>query len=210
MKDFVEKILVKRLNVTAIVVGDDFRFGAQRAGDYALLQKLAHHYCFETLQIPTVIYNNKRVSSTRIRLALEHGDLKSAQALLGRPYSLYGKVIHGNKLGRTLGYPTANINLHRNLVPLLGVFAVRVHNLSEKPVEGVAHIGTRSIIDSKRVLLEVYLFNFNQTIYGKNLHIEFLYKLRNGEHYDSLEGLRVQIREDIEKTKQFFSLKNTV
>jgi len=201
---FVKEILVDQLNAKAVIVGDDFRFGAKRTGDYAELKKLGEKYSFQVLEVPTVMIDNERVSSTCVRLALEAGDLEAAEKLLGRPYRLYGKVGYGDQLGRDLGYPTANINLHRDLVPVAGVFVICVYGLGDHLYNGVANIGTRPTVGGTRILLEVHLFDFDTEIYGHNLQVEFLHKLRDEERYDTLEELVKQIRQDVIDAKRYF------
>lgn len=201
---FVKKILIDQLNAKTVIVGDDFRFGAKRVGDYTELKKLAKKYNFQALEVPTVMLDNERVSSTQVRLALEAGDLGAAEKLLGRPYRLYGKVGYGDRLGRDLGYPTANINLHRDLVPVAGIFVIRVYGLGNHPYNGVANVGTRPTVGGTRILLEVHLFDFDTEIYGHNLQVEFLHKLRDEERYDTLEELVKQIRQDVIDAKRYF------
>lgn len=204
-QDFVEKLLVKQLGVKAIIVGDDFRFGAKRVGDFKLLQEYGRQHDFVVMDTPTLQLNGVRISSTRVRDALQAGDLQRVQKLLGRNYRLCGKVIHGDRVGRQLGFPTANFNLHRELVPLGGVFVVRAYGINDKPINGVANLGTRPAFGGTRVLLEVHLFDFNQQLYGRNLQIEFLHKLRDEEYYDRIEDLVMQIKKDIENGKNYFS-----
>lgn len=201
---FVQEILVDQLNAQAVIVGDDFRFGAKRVGDYATLKKLGMHYGFQTSEVATVVIDGDRVSSTRVRNALEVGDLAAAKKLLGRSYRLYGKVGYGEQLGRDLGYPTANINLHRDLVPVGGVFIIRVYGLGEHPYNGVANVGTRPTVGGTRILLEVHLFDFAAEIYGHNLQVEFLHKLRDEERYATLQELVEQIRQDVVDARAYF------
>ncbi len=201
---FVKKILIDQLNAKVVIVGDDFRFGAKRAGDYTQLKQLGEKYGFQAIEMPTIMVDNKRVSSTRVREALEAGDLNAAEKLLGRPYRLYGKVGHGDRLGRDLGYPTANVNLHRDLVPLGGIFVIRVYGLGDHPYEGVANVGTRPTVGGTRILLEAHLFDFNAEIYGHNIQVEFLHKLRDEERYDTLEELVEHIHQDVIDAKNYF------
>lgn len=204
-EDFVKQILIDQLNAQVVIVGDDFRFGAKRAGDYIQLKQLGEQYGFEAIEVPTVMIDHERVSSTRVRLALEAGDLNTAQKLLGRPYRLYGKVGYGDQLGRDLGYPTANINLHRDLVPVAGVFVIRVYGLEDRVYNGVANVGTRPTVGGTRILLEAHLFDFHGEIYGRNIQVEFLYKLRDEERYDTLQELVEQIRQDVIDAKKYFA-----
>lgn len=202
--DFVKNILVDQLNAKIVVVGDDLRFGAKRSGDVHLLNQLGQQYGFKVIQLPTVMWGESRVSSTRVREALQQGRMDLAKQLLSRNYRLWGKVVHGDKRGRVLGFPTANINLHRKLVPLMGIFVIRAHGLGKKIYQGVANIGMRPIFQGTRVLLEVHLFDFHDNIYGHNLEVEFLHKLRDEAHFDSVEALVAQMHQDALEAKKYF------
>ena len=204
-EDFVKEILVDQLGVKAIVVGDDCRFGAKRAGDYALLKQLDKKYAFKVIEMPSVIYEGQRVSSTLVRKALQGGDMVMAQSLLDRPYHLCGRVIDGKKRGRQLGFPTANIDLHRTTPPLSGIFVVCAY-LNNDPYRGVASIGVRPTFKDKdtRWLLEVYLFDFFKTIYGCYLTVEFLYKLREEVRFDSISALVEQMYQDVNEAEKYF------
>lgn len=204
-EDFIKNILVDRLNAKAVIVGDDFRFGANRQGDFALLQQLGKKYGFEAQQMTTLTIQDERVSSSRVRMALQAGDLISAQHYLGRNYSLIGKVVRGEQRGRKLGFPTANIDLHRRLVALSGVFVVRALGLNHQPVYGVANIGVRPTFQGTRVLLEVHFFNFDQDIYGRKIKIEFLNKIRDEQRFEKFEHLIAQIHKDIESAKRYLT-----
>jgi len=203
-EDFIRDILVNLLGVRHLIVGHDFRFGHDRQGDFELLNKLAPQSGFEVEEIKPVNFQGDRISSNRIRLMLAEGNLDLAAQLLGRPYSMYGRVVHGAKKGQDLGFPTANIYLHRHLSPVLGVYTVRMHGIADKPICGVANVGNRPTIDGTRTLLEVHLLDFNQDIYGRNVLVEFVHKLRDEERYESLDLLIVQIGKDVENAKEFF------
>ncbi|WP_100623238.1 bifunctional riboflavin kinase/FAD synthetase [Candidatus Coxiella mudrowiae] len=203
-ENFVKEILVDQLEVEAIVLGDDCRFGAKRAGDYQLLKKLGEHYGFEAIEMASVLYEEQRISSTRVRHALEKGNMDLARSLLGHPYWLCGKVIAGEKRGCALGFPTANINLYRDKVPLTGIFVIRAY-LEEKVFQGVASLGVRPTFGGTRMLLEVYLFNFSRDIYGNYLRVEFLHKLRSEEHFPSVDALVKQMYQDVSEAKKYFS-----
>jgi riboflavin kinase/FMN adenylyltransferase len=149
--------------------------------------------------------DGERVSSTRVRRALEAGDMHAAERLLGRDYRMSGRVAHGNKLGRELGFPTANIHLHRKQTPLQGIFAVEVYGLDQEPLRAVASLGTRPTVDGTRALLEVYILDFDQDIYGRHIQVSFLHKLRDEEKYDSLELLKQQIDIDVKQTRAYFA-----
>ncbi|AJC50485.1 FMN adenylyltransferase [Coxiella endosymbiont of Amblyomma americanum] len=205
-ENFVKEILVNQLGVRAIVIGDDYRFGAKRTGNFQLLRKLGKFYCFRVIEMASVLYKNQRISSTWIRHALEIGNLGLAQNLLGHPYWLFGKVIVGEKRGRVLGFPTANIDLRRERVPLTGIFVIRAY-LENRTFQGVASVGVRPTFGGTRILLEAYLFNFSCDIYGHYLRVEFLYKLRSEEYFSSVDALVKQMHQDVLKAKYFLSKK---
>lgn len=200
---FIDDVLVRRLAARWILVGDDFRFGKARAGDLAALR--AHAATFSVEGMRTVAVDAQRASSTAVREALLAGELAHAQALLGRPYAISGRVAHGEKLGRALGFPTANIPL-RHRPALSGIFAVRVHGLGSAPRDGVASIGVRPTIQQNgKPLLEVFLFDFDETIYGRRVTVEFVHKLRDEEKYDTLDALTRQIRADVVQARDYFA-----
>ena len=205
-EDFVKEILIKKLNMKHLIVGDDFRFGYKRQGNYELLQALGQRFGFG-LSSAVVVNDSKgeRISSTRVRSLLAAGQFAGANVLLGHPYVMIGRVVHGNKLGRTLGFPTANIELQRRKSPLQGIFAVRIHGLNGRVYVGVASLGTRPVVNGKKMLLEVHFFDFDQAIYGKILQIEFCHKLRDEEYFASLELLTEQIAKDVENAKEYFN-----
>ncbi len=205
---FVSQVLQKDHAVRWLLIGDDFRFGAQRAGDFALLQALSRQMDFEVEKMPSIQVDGERVSSTRIREALKAGDLHTAQRFLGRPYRISGRVIHGNKLGAELGFPTANIQTRFNRPPLSGIFAVRVRGAVKtspsQEINGVASLGTRPTMhDNGRPTLEVHLFDFDQTIYGAHLQVDFIHKLRDEEKYPNLHVLVQQIKMDVVEAKNY-------
>jgi len=203
---FIKDILVDRLKVKYLVVGDDFRFGQNRKGDFTMLQQAGEQFGFQVVNMHTFAIEGGRVSSTRIRKALDTGDLAEAERLLGRAYRMSGRVVHGEKLGRELGFPTANINLHRKVTPLQGIFVVEVFGLEGEPLPGVASLGIRPTINGKKILLEVYLFDFDQDIYGKHIQVSFLHKLRDEVKYTTLDALKVQIQKDVDEAKQYFEV----
>ena len=203
--EFIRRILVDGLGVRYLVVGDDFRFGHGRTGDFAALQAAGEQHGFEVVHMHTFEVDGERVSSTRIRQAMSSGDMQSATRLLGRDYRMSGRVAHGEKLGRELGFPTANIHLHRKVSPLQGIFVVEVFGIAGEPLQGVASIGTRPTVDGKRVILEVFIFDFDQEIYGKYLQVSFLHKLRDELRFDSLEELKVHIQQDVDAAQAFFT-----
>ena len=202
--DFIDQILVKGLGIQHLVVGDDFRFGKQRQGNFTLLQKAGQQHGFTVESQQTFILDNKRVSSTGVRQALMQGDLYNAKTLLGRPYTLWGRIRYGQQMGRQIGFPTANILLHRQISPLTGVFAVLVHGLKDNPLAGVANLGTRPTVDDHQLLLEVHLFDFDKSIYGHGVEVEFVQKLRDEQRFASFEALKQQITLDVQKAKAVF------
>lgn len=206
-EDFIQTLLVDGLNVRYLVVGDDFRFGRHRQGDFAMLQQAGRKHGFQVVNMHTFSIEHDRVSSTRIRDALREGDLEMAEKLLGRPFRMSGRVAHGDKRGRQMGFPTANIHLHRCKIPLTGVFAVQLFGLDEEPVNGVANIGIRPTIGDDKALLEVHLFDFNREIYGEHVQVHFLDKIRDEQRFDGLEALMAQIEKDCAHAREFFAEK---
>ncbi len=202
---FIEEILIKKLNIKFMLIGDDFRFGHHRKGNFSMLQQ--YHNEFDIEEMPEFDIKEERISSTLIRKLLQHGNLQKAEKCLGRPYTMSGRVAHGDKLGRTLGFPTVNLHLHRKVVPIQGVYVVKVHGLEEKPLEGVANVGNRPAVGGTKCLLEVYIFDFDKIVYGKHIKVEFLLKLRNEENYDTLEALKKQIQIDAKNAKAYFTNK---
>ena len=206
---FIERILVRGLGVRHLVVGDDFRFGRGREGDFHTLQEAGRRYGFSVAHMLTFDIDGARVSSTRVREALARGDLETAARLLGRPYRMSGRVAHGDKRGRVLGFPTANIRLARRVSPLQGVFAVEMYGFDPEPLAGVANIGTRPTMDGTEARLEVHLLDFDQDIYGRHVHVEFLHKIRDERRFESLEALVQQIRADVGAARDFFRHRGT-
>ncbi|SFN83242.1 bifunctional riboflavin kinase/FAD synthetase [Nitrosospira briensis] len=216
-EDFIVRILHQGLAARWILVGDDFRFGARRAGDFSLLKGFSETCGFEVEEMPGYTVDGIRVSSTAVRKALAAGDLDFARLLLGRSYSISGRVVNGDKLGREIGFPTANIQLKHNRAPLSGIFAVEVEienhdalgSSSYKAVNrlrGVASLGVRPTLhEDGKPVLEVYLFDFDHEIYGYHLRVHFLRKLRDEEKYPDLETLTKQIGRDVKDAKDYFS-----
>jgi riboflavin kinase/FMN adenylyltransferase len=199
---FIDDVLVQKLRVRWLLVGEDFRFGKGRGGDLATLRRAARSFSVEAMR--TVSVDGERASSTAVRAALAAGDLAHASALLGRAFVISGRVAHGAKLGRDLGFPTANIPLTR-APPLAGVFAVRVHGLGSTPRTGVASVGVRPTVSTSGVpLLEVFIFDFDDTIYGKRVGVEFVHKLRDEERYADLDALTKQIKSDVAQARDYF------
>ena len=208
-EDFIARILIQGLAVRWIIVGDDFRFGALRTGDCAMLKRSSTQHGFEVAEMPSYTLGNLRVSSTAVREALVTGDLELARRLLGRPYSISGRVIEGDKLGKKIGYPTANIQLRHNRPPLSGIFVVKVYGTDElsprTAVYGVASLGVRPTVhEDGKPVLEVHLFDFEKEIYRCHLRVDFLHKLRDEEKYPDLGALTRQIGRDVENAKNYF------
>ena len=202
---FVQKLLVEGLGVRYLFVGDDFRFGRGRRGDIGLLRRVGREHGFEVENMNTFAVGDERVSSTRIRELLAAGELELAAHYLGRPYRICGRVAHGDARGRSIGFPTANIDLHRRVSPLRGVYAVRVYGLGDAPVDGVANIGTRPTVEGDtRHLLEVHLFGFDRQIYGEHIQVEFHRRLRDERRFDSFDQLQQQIRRDCAAARDYF------
>jgi len=201
--EFVADVLERRLATRWLLVGEDFRFGRGRTGDLAFLRSATRHFSVEAMR--TVDVDGERASSTAVRAALARGDLAHAAALLGRSYTITGHVAHGEKLGRNLGFPTANIALRRR-PPLSGIFAVRVHGLPGMPRPGVASVGVRPTVRADgRPIAEAFLFDFDETIYGRRITLEFLHKLRDEERYPDLDALTRQIGRDVEHAREYFA-----
>jgi riboflavin kinase/FMN adenylyltransferase len=199
---FVEQVLARELRARWVLIGDDFRYGAKRAGDVAALVEAGHRHGFEVAFMPTVMLGGERASSTAVREALAAGDLERARRLLGRTYSIDGRVVHGDKLGRELGYATANVRMKHNRPPFTGIFAVRVHGLGDAARNGVASLGVRpTVSDSGRHVLEVHLFDFAEEIYGRRLRVEFLAKIRDEAKYADLDTLKAQIARDCDAAR---------
>lgn len=199
--DFIRRILVHGLCARHIVIGDDFRFAARREGTLDLLQRAGRALEYSVEQVPSVIVDGVRVSSTAIREALTDGDLPTATALLGRPYRMSGKVVMGEKIGRTLGYPTANVDLRRKQSAVMGIFAVRVHGLQGGVKEAVASVGSRPTFDGTKPLLEVHIFDFDENIYGEYIHVDFIARLRGQVKYDEVGELVAQMHRDADNAR---------
>ena len=203
---FIRRLLIDGLGVRFLLVGDDFRFGHNRQGDFALLQAAGREHGFTVEDLHTIKLGDERVSSTRIREALARGDLEQARHLLGRPYRICGRVAHGDERGRSIGFPTANINLHRRRSPLRGVFAVEVHGLDHGPLPGVANIGKRTNVQGTEERLEVHLFDFDRAIYGAHLAVEFRLRLRDEQRFESFQALKTQIGRDAAAAREFLEV----
>lgn len=207
-EQFVEQVLVQGLGIKSLVVGDDFRFGCDRAGDFALLQRAGRTHGFTVFDTCTVLEGSERISSTRIRRALEAECFDEAERLLGHPYTMRGRVVYGQQLGRTIGVPTANVRLRRYRSPLNGVFAVRLRSIGEDEgwLPGVANVGVRPTVGGEtRPILEVHLLDFHGHLYGREVEVRFDKKMREEQKFPSLDILKTQIHSDIEQARQFFT-----
>jgi riboflavin kinase/FMN adenylyltransferase len=201
-EEFVNEVLVKALGVRHIVVGHDFRFGRDNQGDIACLRSLGAAAGFEVTEVPPFEVDGERVSSSGIREALAVGDMAKATKLLGRPYRMTGKVIHGEKLGRKLGFPTANLRLHRRATPVAGIFAIRVTGAGLKDAPGVASLGTRPAVNGKELLLEAHVFDFEGDLYRQHVHVDFITYLRAERWFADMDALIEQMNRDAAQARQ--------
>lgn len=203
--DFIRRILIHGFCARHIVVGDDFEFARRREGKIELLLRAGDILGYKVEQVPSIVVENTRVSSTAIRDALWAGDLQRATALLGRPYRMSGKIVRGEKLGRSLGYPTANVDLRRRQSAVMGIFAVRVHGLGRGSMDAVASVGSRPTFGGTIPILEVHIFNFDDEIYGQIIHVDFIARLRGQEKYDRVEDLVAQMHRDADNAKSILA-----
>lgn len=203
--EFVRSILVEQLNVAHVVVGADFRFGAGRTGNVELLRQLGHELHFGVTSVSDFNVADQRVSSSRIRAFLAEGDLDSAAVLLGRPFSWEGRVMHGDKRGRTWGFPTANLAVRRDSFAVSGVFVVRVTDAHGFYATGVANVGRRPTVQGTRLLIEVHLFDFDGDLYGRRIQVTFLHRIRGERRFDSFDALKHQIGDDIVVAKDYLA-----
>lgn len=206
-QDFIDRILVHGLGVRWLQVGDDFRFGARRAGDLNMLKAHAANHGYAVEAMATLELDGERVSSTAVREALAAGDMAKAARLLGHPYRISGRVVRGDQLGRKLGFPTANVQMKHNRPPLTGIFAVEFRRGDGAAVQGVASLGVRPTVKAQGAapVLEVYLFDFKEEIYGESVSVDFLHKFRDEAKYVDLETLKQQIAHDVNDARKFFA-----
>ncbi len=202
---FVRQLLIHTLNMNHLVVGDDFHFARNREGNLELLQRVSDALDFSMERVASVVVEGERVSSTAIREALWNGDMVHASKLLGHPYRMSGRVVRGQSLGRTLGYPTANVNLLRRQSAVMGIFAVNVHGLNGGPLGGVASVGTRPTFAGVKPLLEVHIFDFDQDIYGQWIQVEFIERLRSEEKFDTADALIRQMHKDSAQAREILA-----
>lgn len=201
--------LARRLNLRGVVIGDDFRFGQNRTGDYALLRALGERQRYVVEAAATFTIDGKRVSSSRVRDALMSGDMERARGLLGRYYAMEGRVVHGEKRGRTLGFPTLNVDLHRHAAPVSGIFAARVHGLKAQALEAMAYVGTRPAVGGVHTIMEAHVFGYDEDCYGRHVRIEFVRKLREDLALPSLQALRAQMQRDAEEARRVLAATGT-
>ncbi len=206
--EFIEKILIDKLKVKSVIMGDDFRFGNDRQGDFSMLQSYGKSHGFSVINIESHLVENQRVSSTLIRQALIDGQLAEADKMLGRAYTICGHINHGEKRGRTIGFPTANIHLRRSETPLRGVYSVTMHSPKYGDIAGIANVGFRPTVDGKHVQLEVHLFDFDESIYGEHICVSFQQKIRDEKKFDSFEDLKQQIKLDCKKAIDQLTMNN--
>ena len=204
-EQFIKQILVNDLSIKRLIIGDDFKFGKNRRGDFRMLRNYGKELGFDVILTETHMLDGDRVSSSIIRERLRNSRFEEAQLLLGRYFSISGRVVHGAKRGRELGFPTANINLNKRFVPLRGVFAVSVKGADESTYLGVANLGTRPVFDEKKLLLEAHLFDFDKMIYGKHISVEFFKRLRDEQKFSSIDELVARIAVDIKTAREFFT-----
>ena len=204
-EEFIRRYLVGGLSAKYISIGDDFKFGKGRKGDYQMLHDAGKNYGFEVGRFETINVDQFRVSSSRVRACLGEGELEQVENLLGRKYAMVGRVVHGDKRGREWGFPTANIAINRK-IPMTGVFAVTVRGLDNDVVKGVANLGKRPTVDGLKTLLEIHLFDFTENIYGKRICVEFVEKIRDEKRFESFDALKDQIFQDCELARQILSV----
>lgn len=200
---FIEHLLVEKLGVEFLVVGDDFRFGKGRKGDFPLLQEYGEKHQFSVNSTDSFCLEESRISSSAIRKALADDQLSLASSMLGRPFNISGKVVHGQKLGRSIGFPTANVLLNRCQSPVKGVYAVQVA-VGEQLFNGVANVGSRPTVNGERAQLEVNVFDFQQDLYGKYINVLLREKIRNEQKFDGVDALKAQIAKDVEQARNWF------
>lgn len=202
---FVGELLVRKLGIQALIIGDDFRFGSGRGGDFSLLQKLAERHHFIMEQTVPFLFIGKRISSTYVRDLLRHGYYHEATRMLGHPYCIEGRVVHGHKRGREWGFPTINLDLHRRKSPIAGIVAVKVHGLGPLPRPGVGYVGSRPTIDDPRFVLEVHIFDYDAECYGQYVGIEFIDKIRDDIKFESFAAMAEQIGRDCDSARRILS-----
>lgn len=208
-EDFIARVLVSRLRAREVWVGESFRFGNARRGDPAMLKRVGEAEGFVAKSIEAIVADGECISSSRIRKLLAESDFETASRLLGRPFAIGGHVVHGQQLGRKLGYPTANLRLGSRVSPVRGIFAVRVYGVSDRPMPAVASLGMRPTVNGKEPLLEAHLFDFSGDLYGKKIQVEFVEKLRDEEKFDNLDAMVQQIHRDAAQAREILGCVET-
>ena len=203
-QSFVEDVLLAKLKMRCCFIGDDFRFGKDRQGDYSMLENMAKTCDFVAQKVNRVTVNGKRVSSSEIRELLRQGEFSMAEELLGRPFAIGGRIMHGEKRGRTIGFPTINISIGRKLSPVLGVFAVLIE-LNKKTYQGVCNVGKRPTIGGEKTLLEVNIFDFDKNVYGEHAKVLFRHRIREEMKFESVQQLQSQIASDANIARRYFA-----
>lgn len=193
---FIQGVLIDALGIKGLIVGDDFKFGCDRGGDFSLLQAFAGECDFQLAHTNSFMAHDTRASSTRVRAALDVGDFATVAELLGHPYQISGRVVHGNENGRKMGFPTANLNLSRRRSPLHGIYAAKVAGLGATAREAIAYVGTRPILGGEKFVLEVHIFDYDEACYGQHIAVEFLHKIRDDLPFTSFAALAHQIALD--------------
>ena len=206
--DFIQKVLIEALDIRALVIGDDFRFGRGREGNIEILEQAAKKYGFGITALSTHVLDDLRVSSTRVREALQQDRLADAARMLGREYKICGRVVHGEKRGRTIGFPTANIRLKRTASPLHGVYSVTMHTSEHGALPAIANLGARPTVSGTEIRLEVHVFDFSGDLYGQNVCVAFHEKIRDEQKFDGLDALKQQIELDCETARKQLNMGN--
>ena len=203
-RSFVEDVLLAKLKMRCCFIGDDFRFGKDRQGDYSMLENMAKTCDFVAQKVNRVTVNGKRVSSSEIRELLRQGEFSMAEELLGRPFAIGGRIMHGEKRGRAIGFPTINVSIGRKLSPVLGVFAVLIE-LNKKTYQGVCNVGKRPTIGGEKTLLEVNIFDFDKNVYGEHAKVLFRHRIREEMKFESVQQLQSQIASDANIARRYFA-----
>ena len=198
-------LLANELRTPLVVVGHDFRFGRNGEATAPMLSAAGQRLGFQVDVVAPVIVDGERVSSSGVRNALAKADFEQVRRWLGRPYSMTGRVVQGNRLGRSLGFPTANLQIERRRPPVQGIFAVRVHGAADAALPGVASLGTRPTVDGEHTLLEAHVFDFSGDLYGREIEVEFVAKLREEERFPSLDALVAQMHQDAAQARQILN-----
>jgi riboflavin kinase/FMN adenylyltransferase len=209
-QDYIESMLINGLGIACLIIGNDFRFGNQRKGDFALLKQYSERFGFELIESASCSHNGVRISSTYVREQLQNGDFELVELLLNRPYAISGAVVKGQQMGRDLGFPTCNVRLNRKSLPLHGVYACDVKvdsiDMAERLLKGAANIGYRpTVSEGRKAILEVHLLDFDSDIYGERITVIFRHKIREERKFESLQALQTCIAIDVQSVREFFA-----